>query len=71
LSDVSSLAAVTGHYDCGAVKTALQKRELGLIDNWLRNIRDVARLYQVLRPDRLLMCEVILVDSPFRCCRMS
>ena len=32
---------VTGHYDCGAVKAAMQNAEHGLIDNWLRNIRDL------------------------------
>ena len=37
---------VTGHYDCGGVKAAMQRRELGVIDNWIRNIRDVYRLYK-------------------------
>jgi carbonic anhydrase len=37
---------VTGHYNCGGIRAALQSQELGLIDNWLRNVRDVARLYQ-------------------------
>lgn len=33
---------VVGHYDCGGVKAACSGRSLGLIDNWLRHIQDVA-----------------------------
>lgn len=36
---------VTGHYDCGAIKASMQKQDLGLIENWLRSIRDVNRLH--------------------------
>ena len=33
---------VCGHYNCGGVKAALSHQSLGLIDNWIRNIKDVA-----------------------------
>lgn len=32
---------VTGHYGCGGVKAAMENRQLGIVDYWVRNIRDV------------------------------
>ena len=37
---------VTGHYGCGGVRAALQDRQFGLIDGWLRTIRDLAYEYR-------------------------
>jgi carbonic anhydrase len=37
---------VTGHYNCGAIKAALTRQDLGMLENWLRLIRDVYRLHR-------------------------
>ena len=60
---------VTGHYGCGGVRTALDGNKLGLIDNWLRHVRDVYTMHRELvdsagkaaAPDRL--CELNVIEQ--------
>ena len=37
---------VCGHYFCGGVKAAMEAKDLGILNPWLRNIRDVYRLHK-------------------------
>lgn len=37
---------VVGHSNCGGVKAALNDLRLGLVDNWIRHVKDVRRLHQ-------------------------
>ena len=42
----SVIIVIAGHYDCGAVRAATRRQDLGLLENWLRQIRDVYRLHR-------------------------
>lgn len=37
---------ICGHYFCGGVKAAMQPKDLGILNPWLRNIRDVYRIHK-------------------------
>lgn len=37
---------VCGHYECGGVKATMQSADLGILNPWLRNIRDVYRIHR-------------------------
>ena len=69
---------VCGHYGCGGIQAAWDARPLGLIDNWLRHIQDVAdRHRDVLaaepnvarKVDRL--CEFNVLEQTANVCRTS
>ena len=61
---------IVGHYGCGGVHAAYENKPLGLIDNWLRHVQDVAAKHRKLlarlpgdgaREDRL--CELNVVEQ--------
>jgi carbonic anhydrase len=69
---------VCGHYNCGGVAAAMGDRQVGLIDNWLRHIRDVRqkhadRLAAIADPaerrDRL--CELNVIEQVQNVCHTS
>ncbi len=37
---------VCGHYGCGGVKAAMRNESIGIIDNWIRHIKDLFRIHQ-------------------------
>lgn len=37
---------VCGHYDCSGVRAAMQQADLGVLNPWLRNIRDMYRIHR-------------------------
>lgn len=37
---------VCGHYGCGGVKAAMKNESIGIIDNWIRHIKDLYRIHQ-------------------------
>jgi len=69
---------VVGHYGCGGVHAAYQNKPLGLIDNWLRHVQDVAAQHRALldglpderaREDRL--CELNVVEQVQNVCQTT
>jgi len=69
---------VCGHYGCSGVKAAVDNHEHGLIDNWLRNIKDVYRIYQEKidalqnELDRLnLLCEFNVIEQVANVCHTT
>jgi carbonic anhydrase len=69
---------VCGHHGCGGVQAAMQNRQLGLIDNWLRHVQDVMHNHQQLldniadesqRVDRL--CELNVIEQTLNVARTA
>jgi carbonic anhydrase len=69
---------VVGHYGCGGVRGAMQNTQLGLIDNWLRHIKDVYAKYEIElaeigdEDERLKrLCELNVMEQVHNVCHTS
>ena len=68
---------VCGHYGCGGVKAAMENQEHGLIDNWLRHIKDVSRFNAEkltgLEGDKKLdlLCELNVIEQVTNVCNTT
>jgi carbonic anhydrase len=69
---------VVGHYGCGGVHAAYDAKPLGLIDNWLRHVQDVAQKHAALlarlpddaaRKERL--CELNVIEQVMHVARTT
>jgi carbonic anhydrase len=69
---------VCGHYGCGGVRAAYQDERMGLVDNWLRHVQDVAQKHRALveragaladRMDRL--CELNVLEQVANVCQTT
>ncbi len=69
---------VVGHYGCGGVRAAMGNQTLGLIDNWLRNIKDIYRQHRE-KLDAIedeekrvnLLCELNVVEQVNNVCHTT
>jgi len=69
---------VCGHYGCGGIKAALSNKKLGVIDNWLRHIKDVYRMYfdeleNIKNPEKRAnrFVELNVVEQVYDLCKTS
>lgn len=68
---------VVGHYGCGGVRAALENQRHGLVDNWLRHVKDVRDKHAAIieqtdaevRVDKL--CELNVVEQVVNVCQTT
>ena len=69
---------VVGHYGCGGVQAVLDERKLGLVDNWLRHVGDVAEKHSPMLASMDVMplrnarlCELNAIEQVANVCRTT
>jgi len=69
---------VCGHYGCGGIQAAMDNKEHGLIDNWLRHIKDIYRNHQTkfdslqTKQEKInLLCELNVIEQVENICHTT
>ena len=69
---------VCGHYGCGGIQAAMENKGHGLIDNWLRNIKDIYRYHQAKvdacksKKEKInLLCELNVIEQVANICHTT
>ena len=69
---------VCGHYGCGGIKAALENKQHGLVDNWLRHIKDIYRYHEAKlnaitdeQKKLNLLCELNVIEQAANVCHTT
>ena len=69
---------VCGHYGCGGIKAALENKQHGLVDNWLRHIKDIYRYHEAKlnaitdeQKKFNLLCELNVIEQVANVCHTT
>jgi carbonic anhydrase len=69
---------VCGHYGCGGVRASMEDRQHGLVDNWIRSIRDIflknSKVFSKLKTTDAKvnkLCEMNVVSQVYNVCQTT
>ncbi len=69
---------VVGHYGCSGVRAAMERRRVGLADNWLRHVQDVHTKHAQLLPESMdsnqrhdRLCELNVIEQVVNVCQTT
>ena len=69
---------VVGHYGCSGVRAAMERRRVGLADNWLRHVQDVHTKHIQLLPETMdpnlrhdRLCELNVIEQVVNVCQTT
>ncbi len=69
---------VVGHYGCSGVRAAMERKRVGLADNWLRHVQDVHNKHAQLLPESMdanlrhdRLCELNVIEQVVNVCQTT